>query len=302
MRQRSNADRFARGLGLVSLGLGSAHLAAPRHVPRLVGARGSRRDRAVARAIGMREIALGVAILSRPRPARWLWARVGGRGVDLALLAALLASRKRRRRRAATGMAIVAGVTALDVVAAARLRREAGPKEARDGRAAHVRRSVTVNRPPHEVYGFWHDVENLPRFMTFVESVQPTGEKRSHWKAKAPAGKPVEWDAEIVEDKPSELIAWRTHDGPGGDGSGSVRFQPAPGGRGTEVTVDVEYRLPGPIGPKVAKVATLFGGDQLDDDLHRLKQVIETGEAVVSEARVGAGRIRQRPAQPPAAA
>ena len=76
-----------------------------------------------------------------------------------------------------------------------------------------VRNAITVNRSPGEVYRFWHDFENLPTFMDHLESVQTTGEGRSHWKAKAPAGKTVEWDAQIVDDRPNELIAWRSVEG-----------------------------------------------------------------------------------------
>jgi len=74
----------------------------------------------------------------------------------------------------------------------------------------HVTKTITINRPIDEVYTFWRDFENLPRFMYHLEIVETTGSNRSHWVAKAPAGKSVEWDAEVTEDRPGELIAWRS--------------------------------------------------------------------------------------------
>ncbi|HWE63978.1 MAG TPA: SRPBCC family protein [Chloroflexota bacterium] len=159
-----------------------------------------------------------------------------------------------------------------------------------------VKKAITINRSPEEIYQFWHDFRNLPRFMDHLESVQMTGEKRSHWKAKAPAGTTVEWDAETVDDQPNQRIAWRSLTGAAVDNAGSVRFVPAPGGRGTEVHVELRYDPPG--GALGATVARIFGeepGQQVSDDLRRFKQVLETGEITRSDASVrGKG-----PAQPP---
>lgn len=160
-----------------------------------------------------------------------------------------------------------------------------------------VKKAITVNRSPEDLYQFWHDFENLPRFMDHLESVQVTGERRSHWRAKAPGGATVEWDVEIVDDRPNELIAWRSLPGGAVDNAGSVRFTPAPGGRGTEVRVELRYDPPG--GALGATVARLFGeepGQQVQDALRRFKQLMETGEITRSEASMrGRG-----PAQPPA--
>lgn len=163
--------------------------------------------------------------------------------------------------------------------------------------------AITINRPVEEVYRFWQDFERFPAFMYHLESVEVTDDRRSHWKAKAPVGGTVEWDAEIVENRPDELIAWRSVAGADVANAGSVRLAPAPGGRGTEVTVEVEYDMPG--GAVGSLVAKLFGEEprqQLKDDLRRLKQVIETGEVVVSDGTpdgLGAQRVlRQRRGQP----
>jgi uncharacterized membrane protein len=162
-----------------------------------------------------------------------------------------------------------------------------------------VRKAITVNRSPAEAYAFWRDFQNLPRFMRHLDSVQVTGERRSHWKTKAPAGRTVEWDADITDDRPNERIAWRSVEGADVENAGSVRFAPAPGNRGTEVRVQMQYSQPG--GPIGAMVAKLFGeapDQQVQDDLRVFKQVLETGEVTRSDAtRHG----RPHPAQPAAA-
>ncbi len=103
------------------------------------------------------------------------------------------------------------------------------------------RTAITINASPDEVYAQWRDFERLPTFMYHLESVETTGEGRSRWVAKAPAGTTVEWDAEITEDVPGQWIAWRSLDGASVDNSGSVRFQPRLDGRAAEVYVQVEY-------------------------------------------------------------
>src|SRR6266508_6908345 len=109
------------------------------------------------------------------------------------------------------------------------------------GRPLHVEHSVTIDRPAEELYRFWRDFENLPRFMKHLESVRATGDRSSHWAAKAPAGRTVEWDAEITDDRPNELIAWRSLEGSDVDSVGTVRLERAPGGRGTIVRVEMRY-------------------------------------------------------------
>lgn len=159
-----------------------------------------------------------------------------------------------------------------------------------------VKKAITVNRPAAELYQFWHDFENLPRFMQHLVSVQVHGEKGSHWTAKAPAGATVEWDAEIVADRPDELIAWRSLPGAAVENAGAVRFAPAPGGRGTEVRVELQYAPPG--GALGATVAKLFGEEpaqQVADDLRHFKQVLETGEIAQSDASAKGGGPAQAP-------
>jgi uncharacterized membrane protein len=164
----------------------------------------------------------------------------------------------------------------------------------------NVKKVVTVNRSPEELYNFWHNFENLPRFMRHLESVQVTGPSQSHWKTKGPAGQMVEWDAEITEDQPNELIGWRSLEGADVPNSGTVRFTPAPGGRGTWVQVALEYDPPG--GKAGALVAKLFGEEpekQVYDDLRAFKQVMEVGEIVLSEATIESTHLVQHPGQAP---
>ncbi len=159
-----------------------------------------------------------------------------------------------------------------------------------------VKQAITVNRSAEDLYQFWRDFEQLPRFMSHLESVAVTGEGLSHWVATAPAGAKVEWDAELVEDRPNELIAWRSLEGADVANSGLVRFIPAPGNKGTEVHIEMQYDPPG--GKLGATAAKLFGEEpnqQTKDDLRAFKQVMETGEVVLSEGTLS----RRQPSQPP---
>ena len=163
--------------------------------------------------------------------------------------------------------------------------------------------AVTVNKTPQEVYDFWRGLERLLSFMWHLEQVEWTGEGRTRWTAKAPLGRSVSWDAELTEDVRGEVIAWRSLPGADVDNSGSVRFTPAPAGRGTELRVHLRYAVPG--GRLGATVARLLGEDphqQVEDDLRRCKQVLETGEVVRSdgtpEGSVARHHLLQSSAQP----
>lgn len=295
---RSSAAGFARALGWFSVALGIPLVAKPGAVSRFVGVRDSEGHRSVLLAVGVRELLAGAGLLSGRRPAGWLWSRVAGDGMDLALLAAALRDRRNDQRRLTATTAAIAGVTLVDLIASVR-----SSRSSRRGATVRERATITVRRPVDEVYGFWRDFEHLPRFMYHLESVRATGDDRSHWVARAPTGASVEWDAVIVADTPGELIAWRALEGASIDNSGSVRFAPAPRGQGTEVTVELEYSPPG--GKAGVAVARLFGEEprqQMRDDLRRLKQVLETGEVVRSEGSPDGTRtqrqFRQHEAQP----
>jgi uncharacterized membrane protein len=145
--------------------------------------------------------------------------------------------------------------------------------------ATHVRRSVTILRPREELYAFWRNFENLPRFMDHLERVDVLSDGRSHWVAKAPAGTRVEWDAVITTERENELIAWESVEPAQIPNRGFVRFSELPRGRGTEVTVELDYEPPG--GKLGRVVAKLFGEEpdlQVREDLRRFKQLTEAGE------------------------
>jgi uncharacterized membrane protein len=292
-------DRLARALGCASLGLGVVQLTAPYAVSRLSGVDDSPWARITVPLVGLRELSHAAVLLGSRRPAPWVWTRVAGDALDLTLLGCAVADRTGwRRRRAMAATAAVAGITAVDLYTAIR-----GSRRGRsDGHRMTLCAAITVNRPREEVYRFWHDLQNLPRFMAHLESVRVTGDGRSHWRAKGPMGRAVEWEAEIVDDHPGELIAWRSLEGAVGN-SGSVRFTDAPGGRGTEVWVDLRYDPPaGVVGTTFAKLFGEHPDQQVRDDLRRFKQVMETGEVVRSEGSpegtFAIRQVRQRPAQP----
>lgn len=142
----------------------------------------------------------------------------------------------------------------------------------------HVEQSVRINRSPTELYHFWRNFENLPRFMNHLESVQTLDDKRSHWVTKAPLGNHVEWEAEITDEQENQFIAWQSLEGAVVPNSGSVSFSSSEYEKGTEVKVRLDYNPPG--GMVGAVIATFFGeapGQQLQNDLWRLKQEIELG-------------------------
>jgi uncharacterized membrane protein len=161
--------------------------------------------------------------------------------------------------------------------------------------------TTTVAGTVDEVYGFWSRLERLPMFMAHLEEVRPAGDRRSHWRAAAPFGRSVEWDAETVDDVPGQRIAWRSLDGADVPNAGEVRFVPAPGGRGTEVHVHMTYDLPGgALGKAAAKYFGEEPSQQLDDDLRRFKQVLETGEVVRSDGAPRGKQAREEFPQHPA--
>ncbi len=289
----SGLSRRARGLGWFSLALGAAELFAPRAVARLLGARNDGRTKTTLQLAGLREIASGIGIFSQPRPAGWLWARVVGDVIDLGLLGTTLAGRKPERHKTNLATAALLGVTVLDAVTAGELWR----LRARSERGIYLNKTITVNRQPAEVYGFWRHLQNLPRFMSHLESVEVDG-GRSHWRARLPGGFTLEWDAEIIEDRPNQYLAWRSLPGARVPNEGVVRFDPAPGGRGTELRVELHYDPPGAhFGGALAEVLRGLNAQQIENDLRRLKQVLETGEVVQSDASIHRGPHPARPSR-----
>jgi len=294
-QQTRALSRAVKGLGWFSVGLGLTQLIAPRALARVIGAPDGARTRKLIRALGVRELTAGIGLLTQRRPARWLWARVAGDVIDLALLGNLLRSRRARGARVGGALVAVAGVTLLDAWVGRRC-------SARDADIARqpILRSTTIARPPAEVYRFWRDFQNLPKFMVHLASVETLDATRSYWRARSVAGKTFEWNAEIVEDRENELISWRTIGGSQVAHAGTVRFRPAPAGRGTEIHVEASYAPPGgPFGRMLALMVGQEPSQQIEGDLRRLKQVLETGEIVDSDASIHRGMHPARPSVQP---
>ena len=299
-----NEQQLARGLGWFSIGLGLAEVIAPQRLARAIGVRESAKK--VLPWLGVRKLTSGIGILTQQQQAApWLWSRVAGDALDLSLLAKALSGERwpRERRRIMTAMAAVLGVTVLDLYCSVRASetshrngrngssngysRNGGDSRNAEGKSSEkVVKCVTINRPAEEIYNFWRQLENLPKFMNHLIAVTESGEGRSHWVAKGPAGSQVEWDAEIVEETPHQLIAWRSLPGAQVENSGRVTLEPATGMRGTVVRVDLQYRPPG--GAVGATIAKLFGEapeKQIPVDLRRIKQLLETGEIARTEGQ-----------------
>jgi uncharacterized membrane protein len=282
MQTQTTTQPLARGLGWFSLGLGLAEVTAPRALAKLIGVTDDARTRTTMRAFGVREILAGLGVLARPRSSLPLWSRVVGDAIDLAFLGWALSSKRTNAQRLMGAIVSVAGVTALDVFASRRTQRE---KVRRPVTAA-----MTINKPVSEVYAFWRSLEQLPQFMDYLESVHDLGGGLSHWKAKAMG---LEWDAVITEDIPGERIAWRSVEGSELPNSGTVRFAPTLDGNGTEIRVEMQFDFPGGAAGKA--LAKLIAGPQIKGDLRRLKQVLEVGEVVKSDASI---HTAPHPAQP----
>lgn len=215
------------------------------------------------------------------------------------LLGGLLAYYGLRHRRSAAGWAstvagglmLERGVTGRCVVYRAMGIDTATPP------AVHMRQAVQVMKPRHEVYSFWRDLENLPRFMKHVRRVEVREGGRSHWTVQVAPAPVLEWDARIVDDRPGERIAWRSTEDAQVENAGEVRFEDLPGGRGTGVLVEIAYRPPaGALGSAAAHVLKGITEQELREDLRRFKSLVETGEiARVAGQPSGRGRDAEEP-------
>jgi uncharacterized membrane protein len=182
--------------------------------------------------------------------------------------------------RGATGYCPVYRATGINTADTDTRRALAGP------RGVHVEQAVTINRPADELYRYWRDFENLPRFMHYLVSVERLDALRSHWVARAPGGRTVEWDAAIINDVPNELIGWRTLHDAEVISAGSVRFKPAGEGRGTEVHVHLQYDPPaGRVGAAIAWMLGHEPNQTIREDLRRFKALLEAGEAPTTDGQ-----------------
>ncbi len=258
-------------LGWLSMGLGVAACLAPRALGRVSGV-GERSD--LLRVLGLRELASGVGLLTQRNRTPWLFARVAGDVMDLALLLSAIGPENPHRHRALAALGIVGAITAADVSACGR-----ATMRGQIDTEAHLYSAVVVNKSAEDCYEFWRDASNLPQFMHLIESVDLIDERRARWTIRAPFKMKVRWSAELIADEPSKCLAWRAWDDSGSHHFGEVRFVTAKGVRGTLVQASMRY--PSPAGKAVMSVGKLFASDPqslLREDLRRFKQLIETGE------------------------
>ncbi|MFO7321259.1 MAG: SRPBCC family protein [Chloroflexota bacterium] len=160
----------------------------------------------------------------------------------------------------------------------------------------HVARAVTINRPADVLYNFWREPSNLPQIIDYIESVQMTGENRAHWTIRLPGGMKAEFDVEVYTDVPNEVISWRSLPDSQIQNAGSVRFRPAPAGRGTQVELTIEFVPPGgPLGQAVMKLFGDMPEQYIGQYLREFKQIMETGEKATTEGQTSgrSGEIGQ---------
>lgn len=305
-------DKLTRMLGWASAGLGSPLVLAAGKSARMIGIEDGSRQRAAVGGVGARELVAAAGLLGQRRPI-WLWARVAGDLMDLAMLGRALRDRtqetvgkqgdRKALGRTVAATAAVAAIAGVDLYAAVTRSR----RSVRGNATFSLTAAVTVTKPRHEVYERWRRLEELPTFMAHLDSVTATGPRTSHWRASAPFGRTVEWDAQVTTDIPDECLGWQSLDGSAVRNEGQVRFLPAPVGNGagpdTEVHVTLRYSVPaGKLGSALARYLGKDPRQQLDDDLRRFKQVLETGEVIRSEGAPGGKRARrefpQHPARP----
>lgn len=223
------------------------------------------------------------------------WAAVGfGLGTTVALVLFRSVARGRHARALGAASAAVAGATLLDTLYLVRKRNVARAER----RTFAVRTSVTIRRSREDVYRYWRELSNLPVFMRHLESVTETN-GHSRWRARGPAGVRLEWEADIVADRPGERIAWRSLEGATPPNHGAVEFRNAPKDLGTEVHFEIVFESPGGVvGATIARLFDEVPELAMKSDLYRLKQLMETGEVVCSDASIHRGMHPARPPKP----
>lgn len=267
------STRPAKMIGWISIGFGIAKVIWPRKVSRYTGA---------SRARGLRDIAIGAAILNSQSPGRWMKARVASDAADLASLGKSWSSANGNKAALTVATASAAAIAATNYYYARQYR------TVPDTSRVAIDAVMAVNRSPQECYEFWRKLENHPRFMPHMQSVETTGERTSHWKMKAPASKPLEWDSDLTEDTPGESLQWKST---GGDleNSGSVRFEPRRSGPGTIVRLQMEFDPPAP-GASIPGLVKYFSERKVKEDLRRFKNLMEAGEIPTTQGQTS-GRL-----------
>lgn len=180
---------------------------------------------------------------------------------------------------AATASALVfRGVTGYCPANAALGRNSAGASSRR--RRVDVRMSLIIDRPREEVYAYWRQLENLPTFMKHLDEVREVSARRSQWAASVPKmDARIEWEAKIQEEDENSRLAWRSVDGSEIENAGEVRFEDAPGGRGTVLHIHITYQPPaGELGAAAARLLNPAFEQMIKEDVRRFKYLMEAGE------------------------
>ena len=293
-REAPHVHSLAIGLGWFSVGLGVAEVIAPRAMARLVGVTEGPRTVGLVRSMGAREVGHGIAILTRPDSAARVWARVAGDSVDLALLGSALNSTS-HKRRTALATAAVLSVTVVDILCARRVGDPHSDPSPRDRGESRAVAAITVNRPIEQVFAFWRSLDNVKQFMRHLNAVEVPGDEGSGSHAMGPAGA-VEWQAEIVDEREDEIIRWQSLPGLDVDNRryGQVPAGAGRAGHGGPCRNRSTTRRTGALGRTIARLLAQDPTQQLNEDLRRFKQLIETGEVARSD-----GPALWRAAQPP---
>lgn len=214
------------------------------------------------------------------------------RGLSIGAGAALLwyAAKHDRARSTLAGAGVslvargVSGFCPVNAVTGRTLADRSDTRQALGGaRGIHVRERITIRRPLSELYAMWRAQSSLPDLLPHIERIDTLPEGRSHWVVRGPGGVRLEWDAEIINDVPNELIAWKSVEGADVVSAGSVTFKPDARG-GVELLVNLQYAPPA--GKAGAWLATLMGANpsrQIRSDLRRLKQRLEAGDSAFAE-------------------
>ena len=291
--KETSAARLTKFLGWFSIGLGVTELMFPVSLAKAIG---TPKHSLLTRLMGLREIAAGVGILTTPTPRYWVKARIAGDAIDLGLLLRSYGAEESGPVRLTGATAMVAGVTALDVLCANELSKGPGAAMESTVKPGTVRAeaSLAINKPPEECYRFWRDPENLPQFMKYIESVRTTGDRTSHWTLKL-AGRSVEWDSEITSDTPNEELSWRSLPGAPVETSGSVRFEPRLSGPGSIVRVASQFTPPGGQFLALANpILETISEHQLREDLRHLKSLLEAGEIPTTKGQTSGRKGDQK--------
>jgi uncharacterized membrane protein len=186
--------------------------------------------------------------------------------------------------RAVTGYCPALGAMGIDT-RAMRDTNRLGRRKVHSSEATKIRKTIEIQRPADELYRFWRTLDNLPKIMSHLQSVDVITDRLSHWVVKTMTGLPtIEWDAEIINDVENERIGWRSLNDADVDHAGSVEFEPVSDGRATRLTVTLQYA---PIGGRLGAAVAKFIGEnpefKIADDLQRFKESMEAGKPASSK-------------------